>query len=185
MTRLIVLDRDGVINEDSDDYIKSPDEFIPIPGSLAAIAQLNDAGFTVAVATNQSGIARGYFSEQTLADMHHKLNTLVAEQGGNIDAIYYCPHSPDDGCECRKPKPGLLQQIVSDYAVSAEDIYVIGDAMGDLLMAKSLNAKPVLVKTGKGIRTLQVLAQTQEFSHLPVYENLAHAVDTLLASRVN
>jgi len=187
MIKLIVLDRDGVINEDSDDYIKSPEEFVPIPGSLAAITQLNAAGYVVVVATNQSGIARGYFSEQTLAAMHDKLTRLLAERGGRIDAIYYCPHGPDDGCDCRKPKPGLLAKIISDYAVRAEDVYAIGDSMRDLQMAVSLNANPILVKTGKGHRTLSALTnttQTHPFKHLPVYDNLAQAVDAFLLKKI-
>ncbi|NOZ53958.1 MAG: D-glycero-beta-D-manno-heptose 1,7-bisphosphate 7-phosphatase [Gammaproteobacteria bacterium] len=180
MSKLIVLDRDGVINEDSAAYVKSPEEFIPIPGSLAAIAKLNVAGYTVVVATNQSGIARGYFSEQTLIAMHHKLEMLVVQQGGKINGIYYCPHGPDDQCECRKPKSGLLMKIISDYSVCAQDVYVIGDSMRDLQMATSLNAKPILVKTGNGNKTLQALGATQQLKNVPVYDDLAHAANALI-----
>ena len=112
---LIILDRDGVINEDSDAFIKSPQEFIPLPGSLEAIARLNAAGYRVAVATNQSGIARGLFDRATLDAMHQKLDTLLAAVGGHIDALVYCPHAPDAGCDCRKPRPGLLQQIARKF----------------------------------------------------------------------
>jgi D-glycero-D-manno-heptose 1,7-bisphosphate phosphatase len=142
MQSLIILDRDGVINEDSDEYIKSPDEFIPIAGSLEAIAKLNRAGYTIVVATNQSGIARGYFDEPTLHAMHDKLRTLLAAEGGRIDRIYYCPHGPDNHCDCRKPKPGLLQQILKDYPVDPADAIAIGDSLRDLQAAQACWCEP-------------------------------------------
>lgn len=178
--KLIILDRDGVINYDSDEYIKSPEEFIPIPGSLEAIARLNKAGYCVAVATNQSGIARGYYSEDTLAQMHAKLERLLQEVGGKIDAIYYCPHGPQDDCDCRKPKPGLLKQILQAYNVQGSNIPVIGDSLRDLQAAITVGAKPILVKTGKGEGTVAKLAEQPELVDVPIYDDLNAAVDYLL-----
>ncbi|MBV6285454.1 D-glycero-beta-D-manno-heptose 1,7-bisphosphate 7-phosphatase [Pseudomonas aegrilactucae] len=152
--KLLILDRDGVINQDSDAYIKSLDEWIPIPGSIEAIAQLSKAGWTVAVATNQSGIARGYYSLATLDAMHARLRTLVAEQGGEVGLIVYCPHGPDEGCACRKPKPGMLHAIANHYAVDLAGVWFVGDSKGDLQAARTVDAQPVLVKTGKGEQTL-------------------------------
>lgn len=180
--KLIILDRDGVINYDSDEYIKSPEEFIPIPGSLEAIARLNKAGYRVAVATNQSGIARGYYSEDTLAQMHAKLERLLKEVGGKIDAIYFCPHGPQDECECRKPKPGLLIQILQAYNVQGSNVPVIGDSLRDLQAALTVGARPILVKTGKGERTMAKLAEEPELAQVPVYDDLYSAVDHLLSN---
>ena len=153
--KLLILDRDGVINHDSDAYIKSLDEWIPIPGSIEAIAQLSKAGWTVAVATNQSGIARGYYSLATLEAMHARLRALVAEQGGEVGYIVHCPHGPDEGCECRKPKPGMLRAIAEHYQAPLTDVWFVGDSKGDLEAALAVDAQPVLVKTGKGERTLE------------------------------
>ncbi len=152
--KLLILDRDGVINEDSDAYIKSLDEWIPIPGSVAAIARLSQAGWTVAVATNQSGLARGYYDEATLESMHARLCQLVAEQGGEVGLIVHCPHGPDDGCDCRKPLPGMLEQIATYYGVDLKGLWFVGDSRGDLDAALAVHCQPVLVKTGKGLRTL-------------------------------
>ncbi|WP_449430449.1 D-glycero-beta-D-manno-heptose 1,7-bisphosphate 7-phosphatase [Pseudomonas putida] len=153
--KLLILDRDGVINHDSDAYIKSLEEWIPIAGSIEAIAQLSKAGWTVAVATNQSGIARGYYSLQTLEAMHARLRELVAEQGGEVGYIVYCPHGPDDGCACRKPKPGMLLAIAEHYQAKLAGVWFVGDSKGDLEAALAVGAQPVLVKTGKGARTLE------------------------------
>jgi len=152
--KLLILDRDGVINQDSDAYIKSLDEWIPIPGSIEAIAQLSKAGWTVAVATNQSGIARGYYSLATLDAMHARLRELVAAQGGEVGLIVYCPHGPDDGCDCRKPRPGMLRTIANHYAVDLAGVWFVGDSKGDLEAARAVDAQPVLVRTGKGEQTL-------------------------------
>ncbi|NBA97011.1 D-glycero-beta-D-manno-heptose 1,7-bisphosphate 7-phosphatase [Pseudomonas sp. R5(2019)] len=152
--KLLILDRDGVINEDSDAYIKSVDEWIPIPGSIDAIAQLSKAGWTVAVATNQSGIARGYYDLATLEAMHTRLRELVAEQGGEVGKIVYCPHGPDEGCNCRKPLPGMLKTIADHYGVDLAGLWFVGDSMGDLEAAVAVDSQPVLVKTGKGSKTL-------------------------------
>ena len=175
--KLVILDRDGVINEDSDDFIKTLDEFIPLPGSLEAIKRLKQAGYQVVVATNQSGISRGYLTLDTLNAMHGKLNGLLAEIDATIDGYFYCPHGPDDGCECRKPKPGLYQQISQQFNVALEGVPVIGDSLRDLEAAWAVGAKPVLVRTGKGLSTL---AAGKGLEDVPVYENLAEAVDALV-----
>lgn len=150
-----------MINHDSDAYIKSLEEWVPIPGSIEAIAQLSKAGWTVAVATNQSGIARGYYSPETLEAMHARLRALVAEQGGEVGLIVHCPHGPDAGCDCRKPKPGMLLAIAEYYQVPLAGVWFVGDSKGDLEAALAVDAQPVLVKTGKGERTLEKgVAQT-------------------------
>lgn len=176
--KLIILDRDGVINRDSDDYIKSVEEFVPLPGSLAAIARLNRAGYTVAVATNQSGIARGYYDEATLHAMHQKLARLLEGEGGRVDHIEYCPHGPDEGCDCRKPLAGMLHAIAEHYGVRLEGVPVIGDSLRDLQSAQAVGARPILVRTGKGERTL---ARGEGLEGIPVYADLAAAVEALLA----
>ncbi|MGA9701339.1 D-glycero-beta-D-manno-heptose 1,7-bisphosphate 7-phosphatase [Pseudomonas sp.] len=153
MLKLLILDRDGVINYDSDAYIKSVAEWIPLPGSIEAIAQLSKAGWTVAIATNQSGIARGYYDIATLDAMHARLRALVAEQGGEVGLVVYCPHGPDAGCDCRKPKPGMLKIIAEHYKVPLAGIWFVGDSLGDLEAAKAVDSQPVLVKTGKGEKT--------------------------------
>ncbi|WP_169991572.1 D-glycero-beta-D-manno-heptose 1,7-bisphosphate 7-phosphatase [Pseudomonas sp. WS 5027] len=153
MLKLLILDRDGVINYDSDAYIKSVEEWIPLPGSIEAIVQLSKAGWTVAIATNQSGIARGYYNIATLDAMHARLRALVAEQGGEVGLVVYCPHGPDEGCDCRKPKPGMLKIISEHYKVPLAGIWFVGDSLGDLEAAKAVDSQPVLVKTGKGEKT--------------------------------
>ena len=176
--RLIILDRDGVINHDSDNYIKSPEEFVPIDGSLEAIARLNQAGWQVAVATNQSGIARGYYDLATLARIHDKLARLLAEAGGRVHGVFFCPHGPDDGCTCRKPAPGLLEEIGRRFQVSLAGVPVVGDSLRDLEAARAVGARPILVETGKGPRTL---ARGEGLDGVTVYRDLAAAVDALLA----
>ncbi len=176
---LIILDRDGVINEDSDDYIKTPAEWIPIPGSLKAIAALNHAGYQVAIATNQSGIARGLYTEAGLAEIHATLLLQLAAVGGHIDAIFYCPHHPDENCVCRKPKPGLLLQIAAQFKVDLKDALMVGDAARDIECAQAVGCPAVLVKTGKG---MQVLA-TNNAPDVPVFEDLAAVVATLLSQK--
>ncbi len=154
---LIVLDRDGVINRDSTDFIKSPDEWIALPGSLAAIEKLNVAGFTVVVATNQSGVGRKLFSLETLDKIHATMSAAVTAAGGHLDGIYFCPHTPDAGCDCRKPKPGLLQQICERYERTAAELIVVGDSLRDLEAAWAVGAKAILVRTGNGVQTEQSL----------------------------
>lgn len=153
--KLIVLDRDGVINQDSDAYVKSLAEWQPIPGALEAIARLYHAGWTVAVATNQSGLARGLFNQATLEAMHDQLQTLLQQQGAHIELICYCPHAPEDQCACRKPKPGLFQQIATHFGLpDLKNAPVVGDSLRDLQAGTALGATPYLVKTGKGEQTL-------------------------------
>ena len=152
--KLLILDRDGVINFDSDAYIKSVEEWIPLPGAIEAIAQLSKAGWTGAIATNQSGIARGYSDVAPLDAMHARLRALVAEQGGEVGLIVYCPHGPDEGCACRKPKPGMLQTIAKHYGADLAQCWFVGDSLGDLQAAQAVDSQPVLVKTGKGLQTL-------------------------------
>jgi D-glycero-D-manno-heptose 1,7-bisphosphate phosphatase len=176
--KLVILDRDGVINQDSDAYIKSPDEWVPIPGSLEAIARLNHAGYHVVVATNQSGLARGLFDIDHLNAIHEKLHDELAKVGGHIDAIFFCPHGPDDGCECRKPKAGLMHQISRRLDVDLDGVPAIGDSLRDLQAAAQIGAKPILVLTGKGQKTKSDL---KDFKDVPIYEDLATAVDALLA----
>ncbi|MFF7707260.1 D-glycero-beta-D-manno-heptose 1,7-bisphosphate 7-phosphatase [Pseudomonas sp. NPDC007930] len=151
--KLLILDRDGVINHDSDAYIKALEEWLPIEGSVRAIADLSKAGWVVAVATNQSGIARGYYSLGTLEAMHRRLRELVAAEGGEVGMITYCPHGPDAGCECRKPLPGMLRAIAEHYGVGLEGVWFVGDSASDLQAARACGAQPVLVKTGKGEKT--------------------------------
>lgn len=178
MKRLIILDRDGVINFESKEFIKSPEEFTPIPGSLEAISKLNQAGFIVCVATNQSGVGRGLFTEETLNNIHNKMRKLLNEVGGHIDDIMYCPHLPDENCECRKPKPGMIQALLDKWQVSAENTYVIGDSLRDLQAGQALGCHVILVKTGNGVRTL---SEHPELNQGLNFENLDQAVQYLLA----
>lgn len=175
----IILDRDGVINQDSDTFIKNPDEWIPIPGSLEAIARLSQAGYSVVVATNQSGLARGLFNRDTLEAVHRKMETALQRLGGRLDGIYYCPHGPDDDCSCRKPKPGLLLQIAQDLHIELAHTVVIGDSLRDLQAAIAVGAEPVLVLTGKGVKTAVGLTNNLV---VKTYRDLAEYTDQLLAA---
>ncbi len=176
--KFIILDRDGVINQDSDDYIKSPEEFIPIEGSLAAIAKLKRAGYRIVVATNQSGIARGLYDLDTLHRIHDKLHRLLQNEGTHLDGIFYCPHGPDDICHCRKPKPGMYLDIAKRYDVDLSNVTVIGDSFRDLQAAITVKAKPILVKTGKGERTIKNHAK--ELANISIYDSLADYVNSIL-----
>ena len=151
--KLIILDRDGVINQDSDQFIKTPDEWKPIPGSLEAIARLTQGGWRVAVATNQSGMSRGLFDMSTLNAIHAEMHRAVGQAGGRIDAIFFCPHAADSNCECRKPKPGLLREIASRFGVDLDDVPMIGDSLRDVTAAAAAGAQPWLVLTGNGRKT--------------------------------
>ena len=153
--KLLVLDRDGVINEDRDDYIKSPDEWVPIPGSLEAIARLHREGWRVAIASNQSGIGRGLFDMATLNAIHIKMVKALAAVGGRIDALFFCPHAPEDHCSCRKPKSGLFDDIAARYGLAdLRDVPAVGDTLRDLQAAEPLGCTLHLVRSGKGERTL-------------------------------
>jgi D-glycero-D-manno-heptose 1,7-bisphosphate phosphatase len=177
MSPLIILDRDGVINQDSDDFIKSVDEWIPLPGSLEAMARLTQAGWTVAVATNQSGLARGLYDEATLHAMHAKMRDLLAAHGGRVDYLVYCPHGPDEVSTCRKPLPGMYEEIAAHFGCSLHGVPVIGDSLRDLQAAVAVQARPILVRSGKGERTLAAGGIPQA---PPVFDDLAAAVDALL-----
>jgi D-glycero-D-manno-heptose 1,7-bisphosphate phosphatase len=148
--KLVILDRDGTINEDSEEYIKSPDEWRPIKGSLEAIARLTQADYRVVVATNQSGIARGLFDTRTLFAIHDTLLRALAKHGGRIDAFFFCPHAPEAGCSCRKPQPGMLLEVARRFNVPLDQAYMVGDTLRDLQAAAAAGARPVLVLTGKG-----------------------------------
>lgn len=147
---LIILDRDGTINEDRDDYIKSPEEWVPLPGALEAIARLNQAGWHTVIATNQSGLGRGLFDMSALNAMHLKLNALLSKLGGRVDAVFFCPHTPDDDCECRKPQPGLIRQIGERFSVELDAVPVVGDSLRDLQAGAAMGCPTHLVRTGKG-----------------------------------
>jgi len=150
---LLILDRDGVINKDSDAFVKSPDEWEPIEGSLDAIAALSSAGFDIAVASNQSGIGRKIIDKPSLEAIHNKMRRLVRDAGGDIGKIVYCPHHPEDGCDCRKPAPGLLHDLSRLYGVSLGGVPVIGDSLRDIDAAVAAEARPILVLTGNGRKT--------------------------------
>jgi D-glycero-D-manno-heptose 1,7-bisphosphate phosphatase len=176
--KLVILDRDGVINRDSDAYIKTPEEWQPIEGSLAAIARLTQAGWRIVVATNQSGISRGLFDLATLAAIHEKMSHAVSSSGGRIDAVFFCPHAGDHGCECRKPRDGMVREIIDRFRIQARAIPMIGDSLRDLQAADAAGCQPMLVLTGKGQKTLAA-------GGLPagttVHEDLAAATAQLLA----
>lgn len=176
MSKLIILDRDGVINVDSDDYIKSIKEWIPIPGSIEAVARLTHEGWKVAVATNQSGLARGYFSLEDLDKMHNKMRRLVTQAGGKIDNVCYCPHLPAENCDCRKPKPGLYRKISKQLGIGLKGIPVVGDTIRDIEAARAVGAIPILVLTGKGSSTFE---KGEGLNGVPIFDNLSSVVETL------
>ena len=180
--KLVILDRDGVINQDADDYVKSVEEWQPIPGSIEAIAQLYQSGFTIVVATNQSGLSRGLFDLEALESMHAKLNTLVESAGGEITAIFYCPHSPENNCNCRKPKPGLIDAIENELSISVLGCPLVGDSIRDLQAGISKGCDPILVKTGKGAGTYRLLQQrpNPKFDDLKVFDDLAAAAHYII-----
>ncbi|MDE2423170.1 MAG: D-glycero-beta-D-manno-heptose 1,7-bisphosphate 7-phosphatase [Betaproteobacteria bacterium] len=176
-TQLIILDRDGVINYDSDRYIKSPEEWNPLPGSLEAIARLNQVGYQVVIATNQSGIARGLFDMSTLNAIHNKMIQALSQVGGRIDGIFFCPHSNEANCNCRKPKTGLFEEIAKVFNVSLKNVPAVGDSLRDLQAASLMQAQPILVLTGKGDKTLK---QGGLPSHTIIENDLADAVEHLI-----
>lgn len=180
MNPLVILDRDGVINEDSDAYIKSVDEWRPVPGSIEAIALLSRSGFRVVVASNQSGLGRGLFDQETLDEMHAHMHRLVHEAGGEIEGVFYCPHHPDEQCDCRKPKPGLLEQIEAELQTTVVGAHFVGDTKKDLQVAIAKGALPLLVRTGKGERTLA--AGDGELASR-VFDNLYGAAQYLVSLR--
>ena len=175
--KLVILDRDGVINQDSESYIKGPDEWRPIPGSLEAITRLNQAGYHVVLATNQSGVGRGLFEVSTLNAIHDKMHRALSQIGGRIDAIFFCPHAQEADCNCRKPKAGLLEEIAKRFNVDLKGVPAIGDSLRDLQAFATVGATPILVLTGKG-------EKTQKEGELPagtqVFPNLAEAVQSIV-----
>ena len=177
--RLVIIDRDGVINRDSDAFVKTLDEWQPLPGSIEAIAELSRAGYVVGVASNQSGIARGLVTPADLEAMHDELRALVAAAGGRVDKIVYCPHGPDDGCDCRKPKPGLLLALGEHFDADLRGVPVIGDSLRDLEAALAVGAQPILVRTGNGARTEAGLEGP--LAGTAVFDDLAAAARHLLA----
>jgi D-glycero-D-manno-heptose 1,7-bisphosphate phosphatase len=179
---LVIVDRDGVINYDSDEYIKCLAEWRPIPGSLEAIARLSEAGFTVAIATNQSGLGRGLFELEDLEAINANMLERLNELGGQIAGIFYCPHHPDDDCQCRKPRPGLITAIENELGISAEGAHFVGDSLKDLQAGLAKGCKPILVRTGKGEGTLQTLPEDLRRS-VPVFGNLAEATDYILSQK--
>ena len=176
--KLVILDRDGVINFDSDQYIKSPSEWRPIPGSIEAIARLNQNGYRIAVATNQSGIGRGLFDMATLNAMNDKMMELVFRQGGRIDALFFCPHTAAEDCNCRKPRTGMLEEIAARFHTELKGVPSVGDSLKDLQAAETVGAQPILVLTGKGTRTRDDGGMPKKTL---VFENLAEASKHLVA----
>lgn len=181
MTPWVILDRDGVINIDSENYIKTADEWQPIPGSIEAIARLCNADYNVAVASNQSGIGRGLFDVQALESMHKKLDALVEQRGGVISGIFYCPHTPEDNCVCRKPKTGLLDEIERQFGISLDNVPFVGDSERDIQAALSKSCDPILVRTGKGTVTAKLFQDNPQYQSIPVYDDLESYVQALLA----
>jgi D-glycero-D-manno-heptose 1,7-bisphosphate phosphatase len=175
--KLVILDRDGTINHDSDHYIKSLEEWRPIKGSIEAIARLTQAGYRIVVATNQSGIARGLFTTRTLFEMHDALQRAAVQAGGRVDAFFFCPHADAAGCECRKPKPGMLLEVARRFNISLADTFMVGDSLKDVQAAVAAGARPVLVLTGKGAKTQaegKLPPGTQVFADLAAFaEHLA------------
>lgn len=176
--KLVILDRDGVINYDSEDYIKSVDEWQPIPGSLEAIARLNNAGISVAIATNQSAVARGLCDLDDINAIHQALRTRLSAVGGRVEVIAFCHHGPSNGCECRKPRPGLLREIRRRTGLPLDDTPMIGDSRRDIEAALRVGARPILVRTGNGETTAAQLGPA--LVDVPVYDDLSAAVDALL-----
>jgi D-glycero-D-manno-heptose 1,7-bisphosphate phosphatase len=178
--KLVILDRDGVINFDSAQFIKSPDEWKPIPGSLEAIARLNQAGFRVVLATNQSGVGRGLFDMATLNAIHDKMHKALGQYGGRIDALFYCPHAADSNCGCRKPKAGMFQEIAKRFNESLAGVPSVGDSLRDLQASAAVGAQPMLVLTGKG-------EQTRANGGLPentlIFVDLGEAVTHIITKR--
>jgi len=177
--RLAILDRDGVINEDSERHIRTPEEWVPIPGSLEAIARLCRAEYRVVVITNQSGVGRGLFSLDSMNKINARMFELISQKGGDVDALLFCPHAPDAGCDCRKPRPGLFHELARRLKVNLTGIPAVGDSIRDMQAALAAGAKPVLVRTGKGAETLEAIRDSDDerLKQVAVYDDLAAFVD--------
>lgn len=179
----IILDRDGVINQESAEFVKSPEEWLPLKGSLVAIARLSQAGYDVIVLTNQSGIARGLFSADMLSQIHVRMIDYIHQAGGKISSIAFCPHGPDDQCDCRKPKAGLYSELIQQLGISFNGVYSVGDSLRDLKAAQEAGALPVLVLTGNGKKTAKQISKDPSLglSNIPIFENLLSFSDWLLS----
>jgi D-glycero-D-manno-heptose 1,7-bisphosphate phosphatase len=177
--RYVILDRDGTINVDSDTFIKSPEEWLPLAGSLEAIALLNRHDYKVVVISNQSGIARGLFDLAMLEAIHAKMLRLTSQAGGHIKGIYFCPHGPNDNCDCRKPQDGLFRRFAADTQADLSRTYAIGDSLRDIQAAESAGAKPILVRTGKGEKT----AIDNPQLNVPIFDNLYDAATHIVSTR--
>ena len=178
---IVILDRDGVINHDSDRHVRSPDEWEAIPGSLDAIARLNRGGFRVVVASNQSGLRRKLFDIETLNAIHEKMHRQLAEVGGMIDAVFFCPCLPREQCDCRKPSPGMLVEISKRLRIGLDGVPCVGDSARDLEAARAVGARPMLVRTGKGMRTIESGDGVAE--DVEIFDDLAAVADALIAAR--
>ena len=177
--KLIILDRDGVINEDSDDYIKSPNEWIPIAGSLEALGKLSQNGFKVIIITNQSGIGRKIFSIEMLNAIHKKMSINLAQYGGVIDGIFFCPCAPEENCNCRKPKSGLYNEVSDRLQISLENVFCVGDKITDIQAAQNAGAKPILVKTGKENDDSGNIPK-----NIPIYDDLLSFVNKVITEKI-
>ena len=185
--KLVALDRAGVLNHESPDFLKSPEEWLPIKGSLEAIARLSQAGYDVIVITNQSGVARGLLSADMLGQIHVRMIDYVQQHGGKIQSVLFCPHHPDDDCECRKPKTGLYQDLARRLNIAFTDVFSVGDSLRDLQAAAGAGAKPILVRTGNGRHTQQSLSEPENeaLQSTPVFQDLAKFVDALLMGKLS
>lgn len=186
--KTVILDRDGVINQDSDEFIKSVEEWQPIPGSLEALALLHRHDYRVVVISNQSGIARGLFSQATLNDIHRHMLAETRNKGGLIDAVFFCPHGPDDGCSCRKPASGMFTDVASRLKIEMSGVPAVGDSLRDLQAAQEAGALPVLVKTGKGNATARMLKKKDSpitIEDVISFKDLASFTDALLAGELD
>jgi D-glycero-D-manno-heptose 1,7-bisphosphate phosphatase len=182
-SKLIILDRDGVINQDSDDFIKSPEEWQAIPGSLEAIARLCREDYRVVIITNQSGISRGLYTINTLNKIHEKMIEDLHRSGGEISAVFFCPHSDDEDCECRKPKPGMFLELAKRLKCNLKDVYAVGDSLRDIQATVAAGAMPILVETGKGLKTIEEMSDPEYglvINSTPVFKDLSSFVDDLL-----
>jgi len=184
--KLLILDRDGVINHESPEFIKSPEEWLPIKGSLEAIARLSQAGYDIVIITNQSGVGRGLFSADTLGQIHVRMIDYIRQLGGKIQSILFCPHTPEDNCSCRKPKDGLYQVLAQRLNVSFQDVISVGDSLRDLQAAQLAGATPVLVRTGNGRKTAKIINKNDELklSDTATFDNLAHVADAILNDQI-
>jgi D-glycero-D-manno-heptose 1,7-bisphosphate phosphatase len=180
LAKMVILERDGVINHRQEEDVTTVEGWDPISGSIEAINRLKKAGYLVTVASNHSGVARGHYSEDDLHKMHEKMQRMLSTRGASVDGIFYCPHGPESNCVCRKPKPGLLYQIAKEFDIDLSETWMVGESISDIRAAKIANAKPVLVRTGGGEYTMQHFPEALD---VPVYDDLAHFVRETLRRR--